>query len=244
MKIDTTLKTKSESVSNINLLTAVECQKVNQTVHQLKQFWISQHPATPFYSLGTGSYFHVESGKLLDSNYYSLLQQYNPLLWDNFAWLYQRLADTLAKELNAPTQYSEKLALPGFHIFLSHKAFEYPVGKKHRDLQYLQHEWQENQARKEHISFTLALKLPQLGGGMNIWDLHHDEVDCLSQREVEDLARSRDWRFHPYELGSFALHSGHFLHQIAPATNIQPEDERITLQGHGTCDRGIWYLYW
>jgi hypothetical protein len=233
-----------ESVININLLSSAECQRVSSKVHKLKQSWIAQKSEVPFYSLGSGSYFHAVSGKLLDNDYYTLLKKYNPLLQKEFGWLYQRLADILSRQLNAPTCYSDNLALPGFHIFLFHPAFEQPIAKLHRDLQYRQHQWQENQENNHHISFTLALKLPKFGGGMNIWDLHHHEVDKLSQPEIESLALSRKKEFYPYQLGTFALHSGHFIHQIAPAQNMQPDDQRITLQGHGTCDRGVWHLYW
>ena len=148
------------------------------------------------------------------------------------------------QQLNAPTCYSDNLALPGFHIFLFHPAFEQSTAKLHRDLQYRQHQWHEDQENNRHISFTLALKLPKFGGGMNIWDLHHREVDKLSQTKMESLALSRKKEFYPYQLGKLALHSGHFVHQIAPGKNMQPDDQRITLQGHGTCDRGVWHLYW
>jgi hypothetical protein len=40
------------------------------------------------------------------------------------------------------------------------------------------------------------------------------------------------------------LHSGHILHQIAPVAETDPEDERITLQGHGLYCAGTWFLYW
>jgi hypothetical protein len=210
----------------------------------LKKLWIPQKSGIPFYSLGSGSYFHAVSGKLLKDDYYTLLKKYNPLLQKHFGWLYQRLADSLSQQLEAPTCYSDNLALPGFHIFLFHPVFEQPIAKMHRDLQYRQHQWHEDQENKNHISFTLSFKLPRSGGGMNIWDLHHQEVDKLSQTEMESLALSRKKEFYPYQLGKFALHSGHSVHQIAPAKNMQPDDQRITLQGHGTCDRGVWHLYW
>jgi hypothetical protein len=241
--IKSALKLK-ESVVNIDLLSLSECQQVSSTVHKLKELWIPQRSGVPFYSLGSGSYFHTVSDRLLKHDYDTLLQKYNPLLQKHFGWLYQRLADNLSQQLNAPTCYPDNLALPGFHIFLYHPIFKQPIAHLHRDLQYLQHQWHEDQENKNHISFTLSLELPRSGGGMNIWDLHHHEVDKLSQAEVKVLAASRQKEFYPYQIGKYALHSGHFIHQIAPAKNMQPDDRRITLQGHGTCDRGVWHLYW
>lgn len=122
--------------------------------------------------------------------------------------------------------------------------FEKPIAKLHRDLQYRQHQQYKNQDYRNHISYTLSIELPKSGGGMNIWDLHHTEIDQLSPAQIEALALSRRKEFYPYQLGKFALHSGHFIHQVAPAKNMQPDDRRITLQGHGICDRGVWHLYW
>jgi len=34
------------------------------------------------------------------------------------------------------------------------------------------------------------------------------------------------------------------LHQIAPAKDMKPNDERITLQGHGLICDGILRVYW
>lgn len=239
----TALKVK-ESVVNIDLLSPSECQQVSSTLENLKELWIHKKPGVPFYSLGSGSYFHAESGKLLNHDYYTLLKKYNSLLQKHFGWLYQRLADRLSQQLNASTRYPDNLALPGFHIFLYHPEFAKPVAKLHRDLQYRQHQQYQNKDYTDHISYTLSIELPQAGGGMNIWDLHHTEIDGLSQTQIETMASSRRKEFHPYQLGKFALHSGHFIHQIAPAKNMHPNDRRITLQGHGICDRGVWNLYW
>ncbi len=231
---------------NVEVITPQECLQVHSVVHDLREFWINRHPFLPFYSLGTASYFHAPSEQA-DTNYSTAIKHYNPLLRKHFDWLYKRLADTLAEKLAAPTHYPDnRLALPGFHIFLAHKAFEQPMAAIHRDLQYRQHKWEPIEAANfsHPISFTLAIALPQSGAGMNVWDLHHEEVEQLEPSEIEQLTESKKQHFHAYELGKIALHSGHFVHQIAPVQNIQPEDERITLQGHGIFFQGVLHLYW
>lgn len=228
-----------------DLLTPLECKNVCSAIKSLRQFWLQQDSTLPFYSLGTASYFHDPINKPV-AQYYSLVKRFNHLLWQNFGWLYQKLADILASKLSAPICYPEHLALPGFHIFLAHKYFEQLEPPVHRDLQYRMHKWEPIKGvdYTQAISFTLAVKLPQGGAGMNIWNLHHDEVDLISPAEIESLVQSRKKFFFPYELGKFVLHSGHFVHQIAPGNDIHSDDERITLQGHGFLTEGAWHLYW
>jgi hypothetical protein len=61
---------------------------------------------------------------------------------------------------------------------------------------------------------------------------------------VEEIAQSRTRTFHPYTPGVLMLHSGHTLHQIAAVDQVYPDDERITLQGHGLYCDGAWTIYW
>ena len=61
---------------------------------------------------------------------------------------------------------------------------------------------------------------------------------------VEEIAQSRTRTFHPYTPGVLMLHSGHTLHQIAAVDQAYPDDERITLQGHGLYCDGAWTIYW
>jgi hypothetical protein len=234
-----------QSITNIDFLTPQDCLEVRSVLHDLRKLWIQQHPYFPFYTLGIASYLHKLSENTI-AQYNTQIQRYNTLLWHNLGWLYERLAYTLTQKLAAPIHYPERLSLPGFHIFLSHKAFEQPIASIHCDLQYKQHKWEPKEAAdfSNPISFTLAITLPKSGAGMNIWDLPHNEVAQLPQPKIERLTESRKKYFHAYELGKFSLHSGHFIHQIAPITNIQPDDERITLQGHGLLLQGVWHLYW
>lgn len=231
------------TLADIDLLTESECLAVRSVVHKLRKFWTQRHPALPFYTLGTASYMDAVQDK---QDYYSKAKYYNPILRAHLGWLYNKLSVTLAKILKAPVCYQDVLALPGFHIFLSHKAFEQPIASIHRDLQYELLKWKspEKIDFSQTISFTLAIALPKFGGGLYLWDLHHDEFPNLTQPDIKRLIGERKKSFHAYKLGKLALHSGHLVHQIAPAQNVQPEDERITIQGHGFPCEGVWQFYW
>ena len=94
------------------------------------------------------------------------------------------------------------------------------------------------------ISFTLAVALPKYGGGLSVWDVWHEEMVGRSPEEIKALIKSRERKHHAYRVGHMVLHSGHMVHQIAPMVNAQPDDERITLQGHGLLCDGTWRVYW
>jgi hypothetical protein len=256
------LKLTNLAVTTIELLTQQECQEVSTVVEDLKDLWIQRHPVVPFYTLGASNYFDIAYNPQLP--YYIMAKEYNPILMESLGWLYERLAATLAQQLKAPVGYRETLALPGFHIFLSDKAFEQPKALTHQewfrhrydpefmgnpihcDTPHLVVNWgtKEGIDFTNPISFTLSIALPKSGAGMYVWDLRLDETIGLSQKELLNLLNSRNKRLYSYKVGSMALHSGLNYHQVAPMQNAQPDDVRITLQGHGLFCQGSWKLYW
>ena len=86
--------------------------------------------------------------------------------------------------------------------------------------------------------------MPRHGGGLRTWDVSNDERRARSDKLPDELTHGRPLTHHAYERGHMALHSGHLLHQIAPGVDLQPDDQRITLQGHGVRTGGVWRLYW
>ncbi len=230
-------------IDNIDLLTQEECQKVRSVVYELKKFWIKRNFILPFYTLGAASY--LDATKKLE-NYCHKATQYNPILEQQLTWLYQKLEKKLIQYLKAPTIYCDDLAKPGFHIYLSCKFFEDSLASIHSDLQYNLINWKVPQHTDftNPISFTLVISLPKYGGGLNLWNIKHQEIVGLSKPELKQIFKIRRKTYYPYEIGKLYLHSGHWIHQVAPGKNIQPEDDRITLQGHGIFSQGEWQLYW
>ncbi len=257
------LQAERSRVSQVPILTPQECVTIRTLIDELRESWIQRHPVAPFFTLGASNYFDL--AYLANPPYYQMAQQYNPILKERFGWLYDRLAVVLSNHLQAPVDYKESLALPGFHIFLDHAAFQHPRDLTHRDwfrdrydpaavsnpihcdTPHLLFNWGSSYDGidfKNPISFTLAIALPQSGGGMYVWDLHRDETLGLPQTELRQLLDSRQKTLHSYTIGAAALHSGFYYHQIAPFRDVQPHDARITLQGHGICCQGRWQLYW
>jgi hypothetical protein len=188
-----------------------------------------------------------------------MIEKINPLLMNQFAWLYERLILDLSHKWG-PMRIHPQLACPGFHIFgalpgqrISSEGCDQmaqPLASVHVDGPYRAHMalWEkfENVDFLNPLSITLCLSLPQSGGGLNTWqDIVKKTLFC--GHEMIDL--NFDWhqltqfRYTPYQLGWVYVSSGHTVHQIAPAKPMLPEDRRITLQAHAVKCDGVWQIF-
>jgi hypothetical protein len=234
----------------IPVLSSGECARVRQTLHGLRSSWIQRGSAEyPFYTVGAASYIDAVP-HTPPPRYQEMLVETNPVLRENFDWLYVRLMNKLSVHLQALVRTEDELALPGFHVWQGRSV---PTSSLsiHFDLQYMSIPWRDapRADRSRPISFTLPIALPRRGGGLNSWDLSYEEqlahFQATQQRmPVEEMAKSRTRTFHPYTQGELTLHSGHMLHQIAAVDQNYPDDERITLQGHGLYCDSAWTIYW
>jgi len=238
-------------ITSIQALTEEKCVELYSVVCRLKEFWIPRgQPPTFFFTLGTASYLDITSSTRTNAAYYEKSQQYNQILMRHFGWLYECISTVLAHHLGATTSYKENCALPGFHIFLPPAICTKPTASIHFDLQYQSLNWQDsdNPDFTRLISFTLPISLPKSGGGLNIWDVAYEEFLKAHQRglgvRAEEIQRLKTKMFCPYTIGNLVLHSGLWLHQIAPVAGVLATDRRITLQGHGVWCGNQWKLYW
>lgn len=238
-------------ITSIEILTAEQCAHVRSVVHELREFWIPRgQPPHPFFTLGVASYIDASEPSDINNRYYSRAHQYNSILKEHFDWLYTIVRAVLEEYLGSPTSYKEDFALPGFHIWLSSAIITKPTASIHFDLQYLKLHWQASDKPDftRQVSFTLPIRLPMRGGGLNVWDLSYEEFINAYNRglvtSIPEMQRFKTMTFYPYTPGTLVLHSGHLLHQIAPTAEVQDTDERITLQGHVLYCDGQWKFYW
>ena len=236
--------------TSVDTLTPRQCAEVGATVHLLKSYWSQVNPPSDFYTLGVASY--IEFCKPADAHieYYEKARRYNPLLKEYFSGLLENVRGTLESKLGEPVRYADDFAVPGFHIWLTDAIPTRPSASVHFDLQYQGLDW-PSPAEVEYdkpVSFTLPIKLPKRGGGVNVWDLSYGEITSLSEQgvpvNVDEMRSERTLFQYEYSLGRLVMHSGHFLHQIAPVPEVEPGDERITLQGHALRCGGQWQVYW
>jgi hypothetical protein len=232
-------------LQELELLSADECDRVRNQIHDLRSEWISRRPDVPFFTLGAASYLDAADEGF--EVYKKRLVETNPVLEQHFAWLYDRFAEGMTEHLGQQLIYDESLALPGFHIFLAHQEFTKPMASMHYDLQFESIDWSEigEVDKSRHLSMTLTITLPADGGGLWVWNVNNlelAELDIDGRREL--LRENRKAEYHSYSVGRVALHSGHQLHQIAPTRKMVEGDERITLQAHALPVNGQWLCYW
>src|SRR5262249_18328338 len=155
------------------------------------------------------------------------------ILSENLSWMYERMADVLSNHLSTPVKFHPTYSLPGFHIYLYNDIFRRDdVAQPHFDLQFKNLLWDEAVDFDNSLSITMAVTLPKGGSGMLYWDLQFNDVDQFNRQRISELKASKTRNFFSYEPGKLIVHSGNFLHQVGLFQDPNPEDERITLQGH------------
>jgi len=226
-----------------------QCEQIGAQVHRLRHYWIPRRePPCFFFTLGPASYLDCSGTD--GTAYEASAEEQNEVLLNAFSEMYQRVLDRLGCELRAPVVLWKKFAIPGFHIWLTRGICTTPVASIHFDLQYvhLKLNGSDSPRSDQVLSFTLPIKLPRAGGGLNVWDLDYQEYQEARARgfveSINEIKRFKTMSFLRYEVGTLVLHSGHMLHQIAPTSKLEQNDERVTLQGHGLFLEGAWHLYW
>jgi hypothetical protein len=239
-------------ISYLEVLDESEAVAVSEKVLTLRQHF-SDRGSVPgcFFTLGAAAYLDASKASL--DAYDRRREEKNPILSAHFAPLYASLKSALENALQAEAYFDPALALPGFHLWFHPGIFVKPNASVHFDLQHRYVQWPERPLADfaEVLSFTLPLRLPHAGGGLNTWDISYEDYLSVSAaghaagdiRELPRYARIPMVYF-PYTVGSLVLQRGRQLHQIAPVERVEPTDQRITLQGHGVRCNDRWLLYW
>ncbi|HWS56839.1 MAG TPA: hypothetical protein VN228_22065 [Pyrinomonadaceae bacterium] len=236
--------------TDIETLAPAQCEEICSAVHHLRDYWSQVNDGVLFFTLGAASYIEFCRPGEAAERYYGKARALNPLLDGYFPGIMEHLRGTLEAHLGEPVAFAEEFGRPGFHIWLTEAIPTEPSASVHFDLQYQRLGWPAH-AEIDYgrpVSFTLPLRLPAGGGGVNVWDIHYGEAEEAMRLNlpfsVEELQAVRERAHYAYAPGRLVLHSGHFLHQIAPAAFVRPGDERITMQGHALRCGGRWLVYW
>jgi len=228
------------TLGEIDVLSAAECDEIAEAVLGERDRWTPRSPSGLFSTLGVNAYMDLAPAADANASYFGPARGSNLMLKQRFAGVHGKLAEALEREPGLPAKYADDLAMPGFHIWTGAGIPSRPVTSIHFDLQY-----QRLLTRPEYahasgtVSFTLPVRLPAAGSSLRVWPCRYpedaDRVAAIRQEEPEIV---------PYHLGSAVVHSGHVLHQIGVTPSVQPDEIRITLQGHGLVLGDLLVLYW
>ena len=222
----TKIKKKMIEVVDLDIDYESECKKVFDNKDQ----WTDRDI---FYTFGGSSY--IDSKK----EYLRNLRKSNSVLYNSFSGLYKKLSDYFGAELN------DSLAYPGFHIF-DEKSHNFSASI-HFDTPYLRIPTY-NPSFSNPQSFTILLKKPTYGAGLNVWEkIDLNKMKPSQKKQYMDIQKKMVMslgspKYIEYELGKMYVHSGDVLHQIAN-TGGEKGDYRITMQGHIIQDGNKKYMY-
>ncbi len=239
-------------ISSHPVLGVTECRRVWDLLLQNQRHW-TERPipgagAGVFHTLGRASYIDVSGSADPERDYYGALVGTNAVMRRHFTWLLDRVRVVLAEVLGAPVGYVDGLALPGFHLFDQETMGTPRNARAHFDLQYAALRFPVAPDPGPVLSFTLPIVLPAGGGGLDVWNITHDEYqrdgldrDYAAPDEFIKGRRKRTVRYRP---GRMVVQRKHILHRIAAVGSPRPTGRRVTLQGHGLQFGQGWGLYW
>jgi hypothetical protein len=234
-----------DRLTDVALLDAREVERALADIHATREHWTARHSKHPFFTLGAASYMDARGGRFAE--YQASAQRTNPVLRDRFGWLLEKVRTAVAAHVGGTVVYDERIALPGFHVFLYAEDAENASASVHYDQQYELIDWTGigTPDPDTQLSLTLAVALPASGGGLLVWNLNRLELERMPpDARKAHMAANRNAVFSPYEVGHLFIHSGHQLHQGAPSKALRPDDARITLQCHSIRVDGRWIVYW
>jgi hypothetical protein len=232
-------------LAELQLLTREEAAGVVEALFEERQHWTPRHSDYPIFTMGRASY--LDGPKLGFAAFQEEALKLNPILHARFGWLHERLRQAVSTVVGSEARFDERLALPGFHIYLSDPAKVQPVASVHFDMQFEKIDWSSIGAvdRDQQLSLTVAIDLPASGGGLLVWNVNRLEIEKMTPEvRREHMAANRNAAYHAYTVGNLVVHSGHQLHQIAKTKDVQATDRRITMQSHASPVNGEWVIYW
>ena len=199
------------------VVTDIDTFDVTNKVLSLRKLWINRSNEFPFYTLGRCAYLDGKTDA-----YYKDSAWQNNILLGEFSNLYETLLGSLSEVLKEDVFLAHDLSIPGFHIFPSDSKFLNIAGKWHQDYPHVTLGLGES----DTFAFTLPIKLPVSGGGMDFIDEFY---------QPQHLA---------YNERDLVLHNGDTVHRIAGLKEYTPNEYRITMQGHIVRRNGDLEVFW
>jgi hypothetical protein len=195
----------------------IDADDIANRVFEHRKLWESRSNDYPFFTLGKSAYLDGKTDA-----YYKDSEWLNDRLVGGFGDLYEEVLHVLQELLEEPVELAHDVALPGFHIFPSDPKFLSIAGNWHQD--YPHHTL--GLGDKDPFAFTVAIKLPKSGGGMDYMDEFHQP------------------QYLGYNERDLILHDGLTIHRIAGLKAYVPNEYRITFQGHIIRRDNILEVFW
>ena len=219
-------------VDELAVLTREECTFWSQKVITCHSLWRRRVRGIDYYSLGI-SYDVLSRHGGFSQDWKNSILRNNQEMCDAFDGLYKKVSGSFANFFGKPISLSKYLAVPGFNVFGSRPGskpaffnsvfFENGGNIHNHPTPDWMHEalgMSEREVPSIIYSFTIPLRLPELGSGLNVWP-------------SEDISGPPS--FLSYSEGIAYGFRGDLMHQVPPVRSYQKiasNECRITMQNH------------
>jgi len=231
----------------ITLLSQSDCEELVGRIVSGEIHWTGRHALEDqvhlFYTLGAATYLDSRAA------YGATAARSNPVLRGICPKLYQAVAEAIAEHTGHPAVLTDRLAIPGFHIFRGDNRAPPGLlygGTIHMDKPHERHKLPGT--IDGTLSLTLPLRIPASGAGMYFWKNVPNNMLSGPKAPHEMSPAQYAWfnkhkAFVNYEIGEMVLHDGLTVHQLANPGPTDQNDLRVSLQGHGVLCDGVWELF-
>jgi len=215
-------------IDTIPLLDTRRAEHYANQVRIRKDLWL---PRGNFFTIGASTY-------LDEPHVYVVLAQYtNPAVANMWGWLQDEVLRALPERFVPKFAFhAHDTAMMGAHIFTPKT--NGAAGHPHVDEPFKRINW--GSSITNPFSFTLALEMPEAGGGLDYWPEATDQA-IEEFIKTDELPAPEHLRYTP---GVLYVHDGLTPHRIANCGDMADGEYRITLQGHGvTLEDGTTAVY-
>jgi len=204
---------------------ALDAKEISEKIISLRDEWTDRGH---FWTLGTSAYIGGTHDGVMD------ILRKNEMLLENFKDVLLKAFQIIGVAAKSNVHPLIGAGLPGFHI-VSNRA-NGKSGMFHVDIPYQNVKWPGPFVRP--FTFTTLLAAPQVGAGLWYWDdmgiEEGAEIIEATRNDTGTAETPEEGRaLLEYEIGKTYIHSGRFPHAIADMGEMEEDEYRITLQGHG-----------
>ncbi len=207
-----------------------ELDDIRRFVWKMREQW-QQHDGSSLWSLGTAAYRFQGSR----DEYRAAVRPQNALFRRELGGVYRTLLSRLADVVGSRVKLMHEIAHPGFHILRFDQHASYDPGPAHYDVPHRRIPWLRADAVVDSpgLSFVIPIVLPRATTGLEVfaaWGRMKVAADAtpLSQ---------------PYRPGTMYVFSGLWNHRISAVAG-QPDEVRLTMQGHVVTINGEAIAFW
>ncbi len=209
---------------------AATCRAMVEGVYRAKARWTANFSGAQF-TLGRAWYTHFEEDR--EDEYFDGAAASDACVEEALPGLQDLVLRVVQERLGAPVARRPGWCGPGVHIFPAGSQVARRGGEVHFDTEGMDDAQLER--RTPSLSFVVMLQMPELGGGLRVWDQRYDGEDF--PEHPGPRVASSTIVYTPGELVGFDAYR---LHQIL---SFRGDLDRISATVHVLFEDGVWQAW-